>query len=218
MASPLPPELERLLAASDPAGLDSAWSVFLQSYNGVLLRAARAVGPEHDGAMDRYAHVLEQLRSDRFRRLRQCAAHPPEDFGCWLGVVARRISLDHYRARYGRARPMDSPHRSDDRRARRRVVDLLASGVDVELLLDDRQRAPDEDMALRERNAALAAALQDLSDRDRLLLRFRFDEGCTATEISRLMDFPTPFHVYRRLNAVLARLRAALEQRGFDGA
>jgi hypothetical protein len=30
------------------------------------------------------------------------------------------------------------------------------------------------------------------------------------------MDLPTPFHAYRRLNVILARLRAALEARGID--
>jgi RNA polymerase sigma factor (sigma-70 family) len=217
MPSTLPPDVARLLDASDPQILESAWAAFLRTYNSVLLRAARAIGPEYDGAMDRYAHVLEQLRQDDFRRLRRCAASPPDDFSVWLAVVARRLSLDHYRGRYGRPRPSRSGT-TGARQTRRRVVDLLASGTEMDRVPDVREGPIDEAVASRERASALRAAIERLSARDRLLLRFRFDEECTAAEIGRLMAFPTMFHVYRRLNAVLGQLRRALERDGFDGA
>jgi DNA-directed RNA polymerase specialized sigma subunit len=51
-----------------------------------------------------------------------------------------------------------------------------------------------------------------------LLLRLRFDDDLTAQEIAKLLQFPSPFHVYRRVNALLGVLRRALEQRGFESA
>jgi DNA-directed RNA polymerase specialized sigma subunit len=51
---------------------------------------------------------------------------------------------------------------------------------------------------------------------DRLLLKLRFDDGLSAPEIARLLGFPTPFHVYRRLNALYARLRGGLRERGIE--
>jgi len=33
-----------------------------------------------------------------------------------------------------------------------------------------------------------------------------------------LIDFPSPHHVYRRINVVLADLRAALRRRGIESA
>jgi hypothetical protein len=38
----------------------------------------------------------------------------------------------------------------------------------------------------------------------------------TAKEIGDLMQFPTVFHVYRRLDAVLRVLREALTRAGLD--
>ena len=45
---------------------------------------------------------------------------------------------------------------------------------------------------------------------DQLLLRLRFDEELTARQIAGLLGLPTPFHVYRRLDAVCATLRTRL--------
>lgn len=216
MSGPLPLELERLCRADSPDAREAAWADFLSTYNDVLLRAVR-LRAEYDGAMDRYAYVLEHLRADDYRRLRQCAVKAPADFSLWLAVTARRLGLDHYRSRYGRGRT-GSAESTGRRTVRRRVVDLLSSGVEVDRLLDDRTARQDEVIAAQDRVAALRFAIAELSERDRLLLRFRFDEGCSASTIARLMDFPTVFHVYRRLAAVLAGLRRTLEAKGFDGA
>jgi DNA-directed RNA polymerase specialized sigma subunit len=63
----------------------------------------------------------------------------------------------------------------------------------------------------------LERAVGALEPRDRLLLRLRFDDDLSAREVADIMRFPTPFHVYRRLNKVLEILRHSLEQRGVDG-
>ena len=217
MTSALPTVVVRLLDAPGPEAQESAWAAFLGTYNAVLLRASRSLGPEYDGAMDRYAHVLEGLRCDDFRRLRLCTGDPPADFSLWLAVVARRLSLDHYRARYGRTRKSPTAEATKRRVTRRRVEDLLTEH-DPDVLPDPRAEAPDEAVTREEERQALSSALAGLAPRDRLLLRFRFDESCSASEIARLMDFPTVFHVYRRINAVLATLRQALRAHGMDGA
>jgi len=52
----------------------------------------------------------------------------------------------------------------------------------------------------------LHAAVSSLELRDKLLLTLRFDREFAAHEIIEIMSFATPFHVYRRLRAVLATL------------
>ena len=59
--------------------------------------------------------------------------------------------------------------------------------------------------------------MSDLTPRERLLLALRFEDELSASRIASVLELPTPFHVYRYLNAVLSRLRAALVQRGLDG-
>ena len=58
MASELPPELAALLAASSQEQAESAWASFVAYHNKLLLQAARSLGADYDGVMDRYAFGL----------------------------------------------------------------------------------------------------------------------------------------------------------------
>jgi RNA polymerase sigma factor (sigma-70 family) len=128
--------------------------------------------------------------------------------------VARRLCLDLYRRRYGRNR---SDELKAERDVRRRLQDLVASDLD---LVDVPIAHDGAELAVRraELRRALDEALAALEPCDRILLRLRFDDDLTAQEIARLLDFPSPFHVYRRIKAVLAELRHALEGRGVESA
>jgi len=42
--------------------------------------------------------------------------------------------------------------------------------------------------------------------------------ACLLEEIARLLGFSSAFHVYRRVNALLARLRRSLEAQGIESA
>lgn len=214
-----PADVARLLAAA-PAERDDAWGAFVHAHTPLLLRAARSLGGGHDSAMDRYAFVLERLQEDDYRRLRSYERPGAGDFGLWLLVVARRLCLDHHRQRYGRARTADgSEDQPDDsRKARRRLVDLVGDQVDVANVAAPDAGSPDQVLARSERSRAIEAALDGLAPRDRLLLRLRFAEELPAREIAGLMAFPTVFHVYRRLDAVLRTLRAALKRAGMEDA
>ena len=214
----MPPDLARLLAAQ-PGERDDAWARFLREVSDPLLRVARSLGGDHDAVMDRYAYVLDQLRADDFRKLRAYDRPGAGEFTLWLIVVARRLCLDHYRTRYGRARHEAAGQaRSDEsRRARRRLVDLVGAEVDPTVLVS-REEAPDEAVVRAERLATLEGALDSLDPRDRLLVRLRFAEEMSAREIAEVMRFPTVFHVYRRLDAVFRVLRDALARGGLDRA
>jgi RNA polymerase sigma factor for flagellar operon FliA len=61
--------------------------------------------------------------------------------------------------------------------------------------------------------AALDAATRNLASQDRLILRMRFDDGATVADIARLLQLE-PKPLYRRIERMLAELRAALEAVG----
>ena len=67
-----------------------------------------------------------------------------------------------------------------------------------------------------ETRTALLAATSELDPDDRLLLVLRFADDRSAREIAEVVGLPSPFHVYRRLNAILARLRVALAEAGIE--
>lgn len=217
-ALPLPRSLDRLLfahATHDADALDAAWRAFVADYTRLLLHVARSVTSNHDDAMDAYAFVIEELRAEDFRRLREFAADPRSKLSTWLVVVARRLCLDLYRRRYGRVRGADS---RTQRAVRRRLQDLVGEDLDVHEI--PTAHHGNAELALRrsELRVALEQALATLDPQDQLVLRLRFDDDLTAQEIAKLLGFPSVFHTYRRVNAVLAVLRRALERRGFESA
>ena len=212
----LPRSLDRLLfahATHDTDGLDAAWRAFVAEHTRLLLHVARSVSSNHDDAMDAYAFVIEQLQADDFRRLREFVAEPRSKLSTWLVVVARRLCLDLYRRRYGRVRGLDS---APQRAARRRLQDLVCVDVDVHELPAAHNGSTELAIRRSELQIALDQALALLDPQDHLLLRLRFDDDLTAQEIAKLLNFPSPFHVYRRVNALLAVLRRTLEERGIE--
>ena len=214
----LPPEVSRLLDATDPAAREAAWQAFLEAYSRLLLHAARGVSRDYDAAMDSYAYVLEQLRSDECRRLRGYVSDQRSKFTTWLVVVARRLCLDRLRERYGRASGAGARGR-EARLARRQLVDLLTEELDAHAPLSPRASDdPERRLRVEELHRALSGALASLDPRDQLLLKLRFEDDRTARQIARIMRFRTPFHVYRRLGALLVLLRKALSHKGIESA
>lgn len=217
MAGGPPPELAALLEQTDPDSRERAWSVFLDRYSDLILRAARSFGGDYDAAMDRYEHALDGLRRDDFRRLRAYAVRARSGFESWLVVVVRRMCLDHARARYGRDRHGEARETEERRTLRRRLVDLTGVEVDPELLAGTADRNPERVVRRKELDEALASALSGLPPRDRLLLRLRYEDDLSVREVAEVLDLPSVFHVYRRLKKVLGELRRGLLARGIAG-
>jgi RNA polymerase sigma factor (sigma-70 family) len=219
MPSGQPPLLTVLQNSSDPAERERAWAGFVAEHTGLILFAIRRHGGgSRDAVMDRYAFVLEQLKLDDFRRLRAWVNDGRSQFGTWLVVVVGRLCHDHHRARYGRS-PTSNPERNAVHERRRRLADLVAEELNPELTQEGGDgEAPDPGIMLRraELQETLARAVAAIETTDQMLLTLRFRDGRSAPEIARIMAFPTPFHVYRRLNHLLDVLRRDLRSRGVE--
>jgi RNA polymerase sigma factor (sigma-70 family) len=206
--------LVRLLEASTPRDEDEAWARLVEAHTDVLLRTAGYFGGDHDAVMDRYAFILDHLRRDHFSRLRAYRAQDRSGFEMWLVAVARRLCLDHHRHKYGRGPAVRDQAAVLERAGRRRLVDLLGEALDPDQIAHPNAGDADQNLARREVSLVLAAVLDTLEWRDRLLLHFLFEEDFTAKQIARLMRFPTQFHVYRRRNQLLQLLHERLRDRG----
>ena len=211
----LPHSLSRLVHARTASDADAAWREFVAEHSRLLLHVCRSVWRTPDDAMDAYAQVLEHLSADDFRRLLEFARHPRSKVSTWLVVVARRICLDLYRRRYGRP---GSDGVQDQRRARRRLQDLVAEQLEVHDTATPESEATDAAIRHAELHDALHCTLVALPARDLLLLKLRFGDDLAAQEIAKLLGYPSPFHVYRRLNALLSELRGSLSRRGVESA
>jgi len=205
----LPPTLAALLTATDRGTKETAWAAFVETYTPLLLHTAYRFGHTYDEAMDRYSYFLEQLYRNDFQRLRGFAAIGPGRFTTWLVVVARRLCLDYYRQRYGRARPPGGEQRKESAcslATRRQLAEMVGDEVPLSAIGDYSKPDPEIAAYTAEWRDALRAAVSSLEPRDRLLLTLRFDQELPAHEIAEIMGFATQFHVYRRLRAVLATL------------
>lgn len=104
------------------------------------------------------------------------------------------------------------------RTGRPRAVDLDAAGVDA-LASDDAADARairgDLDRLAGRTARAVRDHLAALPLEDRMLLRFRFASSMSIADISRIMRLPQR-PLYRRLDALLGRLRKALRAEGVD--
>jgi RNA polymerase sigma factor (sigma-70 family) len=179
------------------------------------MSAARCFASDYDGSMDRYGHVLEELRRDDFRRLRGYAADPRSTFRTWLLVVCRRLCVDYYRSRYGRDRE-GGPAVHEERQKRRRLADFVVEDLDPEGVRNGSREDPERQLRATELSRALESAVSELTPEERLLLKLRFQDGLPVRAVARVMKYPTVFHVYRRLKPVLSSLRTNLEERGIE--
>ena len=125
-----PRSLQRLLTAiaqEDTSAPTPHRRAFVARISRLLIHVARSITATHDDAMDAYAFVLEQLRADQCRRLREFAADPRCKLSTWLVVVVRDLCMDLYRHRYGRTRGADL---ADQRVLRRRLQDLIGEPIE----------------------------------------------------------------------------------------
>ena len=211
----LPASLARLVRAESPHDSEQAWRAFVAEHSRLVLHACRTVWRSPDDAMDAYAEVLEHLRAADFKRLRDFALHPRSRTSTWLVVVARHVSVDIYRRRYGRP---GSDGTVAQRRTRRRLHDLVAEQLELHDVPGPESAHTDLPVRRSELYDALHAALTELGPGETLLLKLRFVDDLSASEIARVLDLPSPFHVYRRLNALLAELKRSLGRRGVESA
>jgi RNA polymerase sigma factor (sigma-70 family) len=216
MGSSAPIELNRLLQAADLPDREAAWEDLILRHTRLILAAARSLGGDNDAVMERYAYVLGKLRENEFRRLRAFDSHAGATFATWLTVTARRMCLDLHRQHYGRTRPRHASDRSTVMRAARKALnDVLSSEFDTDNLpayADDAEA----ELVHGHRDNCLKVELARLTPRERLLLTLRFEDNLSASKIASVLGFPSQFHVYRKLNTVLAALRQQLESKGIE--
>jgi len=215
MGSTAPIELSRLLRADDP-DREAAWEDLIGRHTRLILAVARSLGGDNDAVMERYAYILGKLRENDFRRLRSFNDNAGATFSTWLAVAARRLCLDLHRAHFGRRRPTHATDRSTVWRAARKALNQpTESDVDTATLPDIESPA-DEGVIRGHRDQCLRNALRSLTPRERFLLTLRFEDELPASKIATVLGLPSPFHVYRKLNAVLASLRGELESKGIE--
>ena len=148
----------------------------------------------------RIAMLLEQLLiRDRHTLDEACeilaAAHAVTLTRAELADIAARLPV--------RLRPRFEP------------VDALAETADARASADASIVAHERESQSARIIQVLKAVMSQLDVQDRLILTMRFEDGRTVAEIALLLRLEQK-PLYRRVEALLRRLRTALEQEGID--
>lgn len=95
--------------------------------------------------------------------------------------------------------------------------EALESVADATRCAEDRLLSTERRADARRIRGALVSAMGSLSDQDRVILRLRFQDGLAVADIARALHLDQK-PLYRRFDALLRQLRAALEATGIDPA
>ena len=184
-------ELLQRLGSREP---QPAWDSFLETYSALIYQVARSFEREADEAEDCFLFICEQLRRERFRRLRRFRPDGRASFPTWLRAVVRNLCLDWRRRRYGRYRVFRSVTRlSDfDQQVFRQVLELGLSAEECVEALNPKFAA----VSLEQVEASLQRLRSTLSPHQSWLLdvrRSRWQQRSGGeTPGSRELEDPSP--------------------------
>lgn len=151
-------------------GDGAAWEAFVRGHAGLVWKAARSVLHGAEDLEDVVQAVFLKLWDGGRRRLKMF--EPGRSFSTWLFTVARREALDltDRKRRRGPEAPLPDPDPAA-------VVKRLAR--------DDGD--PSLGLEAAEAQARLAAAIEALPARDRLLVRLVYEDGTSYAEAARVL-------------------------------
>jgi RNA polymerase sigma factor (sigma-70 family) len=145
-------------------GDNQAWSRLVERYNSMVWSIVRSFRLSPDDGRDAVQTVWLRL-VENLDRIKE-----PDAIGTWLGTTARNECLSHLRRRGRQAIPVDT--------ADKEIEDVRAA-------------APDEGILVRERDAAVWAALSRVSERCQQLLRIlAASPPPSYQEVSAVLDMP----------------------------
>jgi RNA polymerase sigma factor (sigma-70 family) len=103
-----------------------------------------------------------------------------------------------------------------ERAQRARLVPIVEGDeerISSGMRADDRVRSTELERTCTRASQSVRAALDAMTPQDRVILRLRFGKGAAVSDIARIIGLPQR-PLYRRIEALLADLRAALERSG----
>jgi RNA polymerase sigma factor (sigma-70 family) len=183
---------ERELALACARGERRAWAELLRRYEGKVRSALRRAGAPED-ADDLRQDVWARLLANDRAALRSFRAERVGSLRLFIGRVARRVAIDHGRAR--RSRPQ-------------------ACGGTEPTALPSSVPSPFEQLRCQTRARRLSAALDAIAAaaehpaRDRDILRLHFEEGWLPAEIAGM----APGISVRGVESLLRRARPKLAE------
>jgi RNA polymerase sigma-70 factor (ECF subfamily) len=183
-------EGEKILIAGCLRGDKAAWDGFVQQFSSLVYSTIYKTLTLHHSdcgeqrVEDLYQEFFISILQNNCRKLAQFRGDRGCSMASWLRVVVSRLTIDYLR----RQRPADDE-----------VTDAISS---------DQPDAPSA-LAAREEERSLAAALQSLSARDRLMIELAYRRSLSAEKIAAMLKTSVGAF-YTQKSRVLDKLREIL--------
>jgi RNA polymerase sigma factor (sigma-70 family) len=167
-----------------------------------------------DSVSNCYLYVCEQLYRNEYRRLRRFEPGGPASFRTWLFLVARNLTLDWRRKKYGRKKPLTTAShpsglgnellpvlRDENLSSQMALEDISAEEI------PDRRPDPESQAVSTEIQTILQNSVAHLDGPSRLLIHLRFEQGLTLEQVARIVGLVDAQTADRRIRSVLGVLR-----------
>lgn len=195
---------EHTLLAGCLAGDRSLQEAFVRHYTNLVfstihgvLRSKAACLSQMD-IEDLHSTVFLRLMERRCRKLRQYQGRNGCSLASWVRMITVRLVLDHLRS----------------------TKDALARPEQIEPLTDHFEipwdgPSPLVRLTTREQQAFVETGLQALSNRDQLMIRLHFFEGCSLSQVARILNL-TDANVHSVKHRAVQRLKEAVARRAAE--
>ncbi len=172
---------------------NAAWQRLEMLYRNYINTVARSVCPVHTEALDIANNMLSHLfLHDRHGQRRIASYQGSGPLSFWLAMITKHLALNHRQLKSYESLPLDTL----------RHTPRASTARDIETALVDDEYGE----AIAE---SLTAALETLTERERLVLALYVRDGLTAVEIARRLNVHKS-QTTRILHRVEEKMRAAV--------
>lgn len=175
------------------AGEDEAFRCLVETYSSAVMRLVSRLAFSHHDRQD----MLNEIWLKVARQLHRY--DPSRPFHSWLFAVAVRTAIDYSR-----------------KRKRQLQRERLLSEEEMADVSSDAEWEPEQQLIGKEAWRQMRALFQQLEERERLLLKFRFEDQMSYEEIGQLMGM-NKNTVGTRIHRARQKLREGMKKWGQEG-
>jgi len=168
-----------------------AWEVFFSAYRAYIRGMARSALPAEAAAMDLADSLPGHLfLPDRAGQSRVASYDGQTSLATWLRVIIIHLAINHQARKANGHEPLESVLGMADELSLQRIETALRASSFEPLI-----------------QAAIQTAGQGLSQRERLIMLWRYEDGLSGQEIAQLLEVH-PSTITRELQRIYQKLRA----------
>ncbi len=175
------------------AGDKASWAIFVKHYSKLIYHSiyktlrVNSSPTDPDDINDLFQEMFASICADKCKKLRMFDPCKGVSLSSWLRMIAVRMTIDHLRKQ--------------------------RTSIPLEDLLTEPSRDGRQEMRIDEESLqCLRGVLEDLSDKDKLLIELFYFKELHSEEIARLLNISVGA-IYTRKNRIIEKIKEIARQR-----